>query len=299
MLGISSKGLNGVAGNKKKYQSYEHNNDYDLNIYESFYRTNDPQIGRWWQIDPRPNESTSLYAAMENNPIKYTDAFGDTTIFYGYQGNRLLTVNDNGANRTVVLDENKEDAFFNSFYENFAFVPDNKRDLNLMSKTLSAFGISYDVASFEGFYDANANSVPATKVDGTSTEGMSKIEMNGKPIKLNAEVMGNLVIKDGVVTIGKGKSSSGDLVSSDPDKLPAEPGKVGHIHTHPVATDANLSYTIGPVSTGGSLRAGPSPADRQEANKNKNGIRNVVVDSKNVYLINGRSSQTVTIPRRQ
>ncbi len=299
MQGISSKAMSfGNPVNTKKYQGYEHNTDFDLNTYEAFYRTHDPQIGRWWQIDPRPNESTSLYAAMENNPIKYTDALGDTTIFYGYQGNRIFAVNDKGPNRTVVLDESKEDAFYNCYYENFALVPDSKRDLSAMSSTLSAFGTSYDVASFESFYDANAKSVPATNVDGTSTEGMTNIKINGKPTKLYAEVMGNLVMKDGVVTMGKGKSSDGDLIGSDPDKLPAEQGKVGHIHTHPVAADATLTYTQGTLATGGSFRAGPSPRDRQEADKNKNGVRNVVVDSKNVYLINGWASQTVTIPRR-
>jgi RHS repeat-associated protein len=298
MSGISSKALNGAPENKKKYQGYEYNTDFDLNLYESFYRTHDPQIGRFWQPDPRPTESTSLYAAMENNPIKYTDALGDTTIFYGYQGNRIFAVNDKGSNRTVVLDEKKEEGFYNSYYENFALVPDSKRDLTAMSSSLSAFGTSYDVASFEGFYDANAKSVPATNVDGNPTAGMSNIQINGKPTKLNAEVMGNLVMKDGVVTVGQGKSSTGDLVSSDPNKLPQEQGKVGHIHTHPVATDASLSYTRGGVTSGGSFRAGPSPADRQEADKNKGGIRNVVVDQKNVYLINGWSNQTVIIPRR-
>lgn len=240
----------------------------------------------------------SPYAGMKNNPITYTDPLGDTSVFYGYQGKQVLTVNDNGPNKTVVLSEDKEEAFYQSFYENFAFVPDDKRDLGAMSKTLSSFGTSYDIASFETFYDENGKSVPATNVDGTSTEGMTDIKINGKPTKLNAEVMGNLVMKDGIVTVGKGKSSTGDLVGSDPDKLPQEQGKVGHIHTHPVATDATLTYMKRGSLDGGTFRVGPSPADRSEAGKNKGGVRNVVVDQRNVYLINGWSSQTITIPRR-
>jgi hypothetical protein len=50
---------------------------------------------------------------------------------------------------------------------------------------------------------------------------MTDIRINGKPAKLYAEVMGNLVMKDGVVKIGQGKSNTGNLVGSDPNKLPA------------------------------------------------------------------------------
>jgi RHS repeat-associated protein len=76
---ISSKALSfGGAENKKKYQNYEFNSDFDLNLYESFYRTHDPQLGRFWQIDPKPTHFESLYAAMGNNPIKNFDFLGDT-----------------------------------------------------------------------------------------------------------------------------------------------------------------------------------------------------------------------------
>lgn len=128
---------------------------------------------------------------------------------------------------------------------------------------------------------------------------MTEFKINEKPTKLYAEVMGNLVMKNGIVTVGEGKSSTGDLVGSDPNQLPAEKGAVGHIHTHPVASDVTLTYMKRGSSDGGRFRAGPSPDDRKEADKNKNGVRNVVVDQKNVYLINGQSSQTVIIPRRK
>lgn len=78
MAGISSKALNDAPVNKKKYQQYEFNSDFDINLYESFYRSHDPQIGRFWQIDPKPYELVSPYAAMLNNPILFTDFLGDT-----------------------------------------------------------------------------------------------------------------------------------------------------------------------------------------------------------------------------
>jgi RHS repeat-associated protein len=54
MNGISSKAA-GKVENKKKFNGYEENKDLDVNWLESFYRTYDPQLGRFWQIDPKPN----------------------------------------------------------------------------------------------------------------------------------------------------------------------------------------------------------------------------------------------------
>jgi RHS repeat-associated protein len=78
MAGISSKAAGGVE-NKQKYQQYELNTDFDINLYECFYRNHDPQLGRFWQIDPKPTDYESLFAAMGNNPIKNIDILGDTT----------------------------------------------------------------------------------------------------------------------------------------------------------------------------------------------------------------------------
>jgi RHS repeat-associated protein len=77
MSGISSSAAN-MLENKKKYQQYELNTDFDINLYESFYRNHNPQLGRFWQIDPKPNDMESPYAAMSNNPIKNIDVLGDT-----------------------------------------------------------------------------------------------------------------------------------------------------------------------------------------------------------------------------
>ena len=88
MAGISSKALNGAAENKKKYQCYESNTDFDLNTYETFYRVHDPQIGRWWQIDPKPESgiSYSPYSSMNNNPIIVIDPLGDVVEFERGEG---------------------------------------------------------------------------------------------------------------------------------------------------------------------------------------------------------------------
>jgi RHS repeat-associated protein len=93
MAGISSKAMNfGNPENKAKFNSIEQNNDFDLNMYDAFYRNLDPQIGRFCQIDPKPNKIVSPYAAMLNNPIRFSDPLGDTTWVYNQNG-VLLGVN--------------------------------------------------------------------------------------------------------------------------------------------------------------------------------------------------------------
>ncbi len=76
MAGISSKSQGSLI-NKKKYNSYELNTDLDINLDESFYRLHDPQIGRFWQLDPKPRNDEGTYNAMGDSPIKYADPFGD------------------------------------------------------------------------------------------------------------------------------------------------------------------------------------------------------------------------------
>jgi RHS repeat-associated protein len=88
MSGISSKAAGGLE-NKYKYNGIEYNNDFDLNIGETFYRSHDPQIGRWLQIDPKVDKFHDLspYMAMGNNPISIVDPRGDEIPITVYDDN--------------------------------------------------------------------------------------------------------------------------------------------------------------------------------------------------------------------
>ena len=67
---------------KYQYNGIELSNDFGLMINEARYRTLDPQLGRWWQIDPKVEtfEAWSAYNSNLDNPIRYEDKDGDTPL---------------------------------------------------------------------------------------------------------------------------------------------------------------------------------------------------------------------------
>ena len=72
----TSKYVNNSKISEFKFNGIE--KQKEINLYLAKYRGLDSQIGRWTQIDPKPNESISLYSALNNNPLRYTDPLGDT-----------------------------------------------------------------------------------------------------------------------------------------------------------------------------------------------------------------------------
>jgi RHS repeat-associated protein len=230
--GISSKAANfGNPENTKKYDGYELNTDFDINLYESFYRTHDPQIGRFLQIDPKANDLESPYAAMSNNPISNNDPFGDITHYFNSSGDLLRSQEDGRdyATITAVTDDNLET--FNAW----AATSDKLQGLakgsafeNLINSftagALSGLGVSYDVNEYFGYYDSNDKDPYLGKDAGDGKTDLVK-SRDGKPL-YNEHAAGT-EIKNGYMRIRQETDAAGNPINSDPSG-----GASLGVHTH-------------------------------------------------------------------
>jgi uncharacterized protein (TIGR02594 family) len=105
MAGISSKALNGAAENIKKFndgtelESKEFSDGSGLELYSTEFRSYDPQIGRFHQVDPLAEFSFnwSGYSFVQNNPILFNDPLGLDTLRRNADGS-LPTQRPDGSN---------------------------------------------------------------------------------------------------------------------------------------------------------------------------------------------------------
>lgn len=178
MAGISSKALAfGNPQNKLKFNGIEQNNDFDLNMYDAFFRNLDPQIRRFWQIDPKIEsaDSWSPYSAMLNNPIRYVDPLGDSTIFYNSSGGILGVLPDGADSWTVSFLSGDNAKNFNAnvkSQENQMLMEFGEVDYGLLTDGIRQSGVNYDVNEFFTFFDENSTNVSTDLSTYKSNDGL-------------------------------------------------------------------------------------------------------------------------------
>ncbi len=69
---------NVALDNKYQFNGIERNEDLGLNLDLAVFRGYDAAVGRWWQVDSKPDMTSSPYSFVTNNPLRYGDPLGDT-----------------------------------------------------------------------------------------------------------------------------------------------------------------------------------------------------------------------------
>ena len=79
----------------------------------TFFREYDTRLGKTWSLDPKGNKMPwqSPYVSMDNNPILYNDMRGDSSEYYGPNGDLLHTSTDNLENAITIIPEKNLESF--------------------------------------------------------------------------------------------------------------------------------------------------------------------------------------------
>jgi RHS repeat-associated protein len=99
MAGISSRAAGSLVNRKRfnegtELQNGEFFDGSGLELYGTNFRSLDPQLGRFWQIDPLAEGHPNLtsYAYVNNSPLRYNDPLGLDTVRVSGEGIHKIKV---------------------------------------------------------------------------------------------------------------------------------------------------------------------------------------------------------------
>ena len=301
MAGISTKAA-GKMDNKNEYQFYELNSDFDIGIYESFYRSQDPQIGRFLQIDPNPiMPMEGLYNSMGNNPISNIDILGDITHYYNTNGDLLRSLDDGKKEATISVIKDDELEKFNSTLDGLDRTQKSLKDSKyafsdvVKAQLLENYGVKYDTKEFANYFDKHSKDY---------YEGDNYKSTDGKIVN---EHMAGLKLQNGYLRVMDKKGKEDYKYNTPETSYTSEIGDAD-IHTHTLEgrrfTKGGVPFYVNhgadPFGTynpnGGKGDLNRRNYERGPEYSYKKGIFDVVVTPTHVYLY--RSGQvTIAVER--
>jgi hypothetical protein len=147
----------------------------------------------------------------------------------------------------------------------------------------------YYLDEFRSFYNHYGERKIATTIQGKKVIDCQNLKADGVPIKgIYSEVIGDLNLTEGnIVTMGTQiDTSSKDHGTSYPENIwRPNLGSIGTIHTHPNECKKIVAlWKINNQTTDFNKEFGPSLTDFKAIAYNKEGIWNVVVSNKFIYL---------------